>query len=112
MLLLAEFDLPILLRRAEDAGYPQLRHARYLDTCLLAKELLPAHGAGGPDNCKLPTLYKHFTGTEPVGNHRAALDCEFNREVLVHLLRRMQLPGGRPLGGSTVGRPTRNGVAK
>jgi DNA polymerase III epsilon subunit-like protein len=90
------FDLPILRRHAQDCGYPHLRHARYLDTYLLAKALLPGKQAGRPNSRKLATLYEFYTGIVPVGNHRAAADCEYNREVLVHLLRHMQLPGAGP----------------
>ena len=106
----AEFDLPILLRHAQEGGYPQLRHARYLDTYILARAVLPRPDAGGPPNYTLAALYEFYTGTVPVGNHRAAADCEFAREVLVHLVRCMQLPGAG-LPGGTVGRACRGNAA-
>lgn len=92
----AEFDLPVLLRHAAGAALPTLRHARFLDTLLLANRLLPnTGGPGEPEDRKLPTLFEFFSGAPPTEAHRALSDCWSNATVLHGLLDRLPgLPGG------------------
>lgn len=92
----AEFDLPVLLRHAAGAALPTLRHARFLDTLLLANRLLPnTGGPGEPEDRKLPTLFEFFSGAPPREAHRALSDCWSNATVLHGLLDRLPgLPGG------------------
>lgn len=81
----ADFDAPFIKRFANQSGLPQLRHARFLDSLLLARAVLPA-----PRD--LGALYKQFTGRE-FDAHRAMADCLALREVLVHLLAKHPPPG-------------------
>lgn len=94
----AAFDLPILLRHAARATLPTLRHARFLDTLVLAKHLLrDTGGPGEPENRRLSTLFEFFTGAPPTEAHRALSDCRSNASVLEALLGRLPgLPGEAP----------------
>lgn len=91
-----KFDLPVLLRHAAGAALPTLRHARFLDTLLLAHRLLPnTGGPGEPEDRKLPTLFEFFSGAPPREAHRALSDCWSNATVLHGLLDRLPgLPDG------------------
>ncbi|KAL4452493.1 hypothetical protein ABPG75_008155 [Micractinium tetrahymenae] len=93
------FDLPIMVRHASRAALPTLRHARFLDTLVLSRHLLPdTGGRGEPDNRKLSTLYEFFSGAPPEEAHRALSDCRSNALVLQALLDRLPgLPAGPSL---------------
>ena len=67
---------------------PLLRHAAYLDTLSLSKEV---HGSavgapGQPQSLALGALYRHYTLEPPSVAHRALADCVSNAAVLRGLL--------------------------
>ena len=71
----------MLLRHAHEAGLPQLRHARFVDSLTLAKLVRPDLPSRA-----LEKLYNEFIKAPLVGAHRAKADCLATRAVLEHLL--------------------------
>lgn len=100
------FDLGILHRHAEVAGLPMLRHAHFLDTYALAKQVYPQVDVNDPQlpsDRKLQTLHTFLTGKEAQTAHRGAADCRTNLAVLRQLLGLVaaagQIPGAGLRGG-------------
>lgn len=84
---IAGFDIPMLINRANDNGMPLFKGAHILDTYAVAVKYV--RGSSDASTNRLSDLVRHFTGTEPEVSHRAMADVEANEVVLRGFLEKL-----------------------